>query len=595
MGAGPEQDWPSSERLLACKSVAMPVHNSQIAEAFYRMAEMLEIDGANPFRVRAYRNAARTIEALPESAAQMLAAGKDLAELPGIGRDLAGKIEGMVRTGRLAALEEEERHLPRSLVELAAIPGLGAKRIKLLYDRLGVTTVPGLAKAAAAGKLASLPGFGDKLQAKIRDALARRQPGPPRWRNAAVGETAGDLVAYLKAGVEVIEAEAAGSYRRRRDTVGDLDIVAISGRPAAVIERFVLHPDIAQIVSKGTTRSTVILRSGLQVDLRVVAPESYGAVLLYLTGSKAHNIALRAMAQKRGLKINEYGVFKGRREVAARSETDIYRLLGLPYIPPEIRENRGEIEAAAARKLPRLVELADIRGDLHVHSKASDGRNSIQEMAQAARRLGRDYIAIADHSRHVTIAHGLDPRRLARQMADIDRLNGTRPGIRILKSAEVDILEDGRLDLPDNLLRGLDIVTCAVHSGFGLSEARQTERIIRAMDHPCFDILAHPTGRLIGEREPYAVNMEKIMAAARERGCHLEINAQPERLDLDDTHARMAKEMGLKLAISSDAHGTAGLEAMRHGVDQARRGWLEAEDVLNARSWAEVRKLLRRR
>ena len=573
----------------------MPVHNSEIAAALYRLAEMLEIEGANPFRVRAYRNAARTLEGLPESVAKMLAAGKDLAELPTIGRDLAHQIAEMVKTGRLAALGEAEKRLPRSLIELSTIPGLGAKRIKLLYDKLGVTGIPALAKAAAAGKLSRLPGFGERLEGKIRDALAHRRPGPQRWRNAAVGEVAQDFIGYMRAGEGVEEIEAAGSFRRRRDTVGDLDIVAISERPALVIERFAAYPDVAEILSKGTTRSTIVLRSGLQVDIRVVPAQSYGAVLLYLTGSKAHNIALRAMAQKRGLKINEYGVFKGRREIAARSEEEIYRLLGLPYIEPEIREGRGEIEAAGARRLPKLVNLADIRGDLHVHTKASDGHDSIRDMAEAARKLARDYIAISDHSRHVTIAHGLDQRRLARQMTEIDRLNETRSAVRILKSAEVDILEDGKLDFPDSILKELDIVICAVHSGFALSESKQTERIIRGMDHPCCDILAHPSGRLINEREPYAVNMERVIAAARERGCFLEINAQPERLDLDEVHARMAKDMGVKLAISTDAHSIAGLDLMCFGVDQARRGWLEAEDVLNARPWREVNRLLRKR
>jgi DNA polymerase (family 10) len=571
------------------------MRNSEIATAFYRLAELLEIGGANPFRVRAYRNAARTLEGLPESAEEMLAQGKDLAELPGIGRDLADKIAGMIATGRLAALEAEEKRLPASLIELATIPGLGAKRIRLLHEKLAIAGIPALAKAAAAGQLTGLPGFGPKLQAKIREALAHRRVGPQRWRIDAVGEIARDLLDYLKADPAVEKAEAAGSLRRRRDSIGDLDIVAASRRPAAVIDRFTKFGEVAQISSKGPTRSTVLLRSGLQVDIRVVPGESYGAALLYLTGSKAHNIALRTRAQKRGLKLNEYGIFKGRREITAADESAIYRLLGLPYIEPEIREARGEIEAALAKHLPRLVSLADIRGDLHVHSKASDGQSSIAEMAEAARRRGRTYIAIADHSRHLTIAHGLDERHLARQIEDIERLNQKNPGIRILKSAEVDILSDGKLDLPDSILRELDVVVCAVHSNFDLPEAKQTARIIKAMDHPCFDILAHPTGRLINERQAYTVNIEKLLSAAKERGCFLEINAQPERLDLDDVNARLAKDMGVKLAISTDAHSIAGLDLMGYGVDQARRAWLSAEDVLNARPWPALRRLLRRR
>ncbi len=336
------------------------------------------------------------------------------------------------------------------------------------------------------------------------------------------------------------------------------------------------------------------LRSGLQVDLRVVPRSSYGAALLYFTGSKAHSIKLRGMAVRRGLKINEYGVFKGRRRLAAPTETAIYRLVGLSYIEPELREDRGEIEAASTHRLPKLVTLADIRGDLHAHTSATDGHNTIAEMATAAKARGYDYLAISDHTRHLTVAHGLDARRLAEQIAEIDRLNESLRGFRILKSAEVDILEDGALDLPDGILKELDFTACAIHSKFDLPQAKQTERIIRAMDNPHFNILAYPTGRLIDERQPYEIDMKQIMSAARERGCFLEINAQPERLDLADGHARMAKEAGVKIAVSTDAHSVANLDFMRFGVDQARRAWLEPDDVLNTRRWAELRRLLRR-
>jgi DNA polymerase (family 10) len=337
------------------------------------------------------------------------------------------------------------------------------------------------------------------------------------------------------------------------------------------------------------------LRNGLQVDLRVVPEESYGAALHYFTGSKAHNIAVRTIGVKKGLKINEYGVFRGRRRTAGRTEEEVFAQVGLPFIEPELREGRGEIEAARQGRLPNLVKLSDIRGDLHAHSTASDGHATITEMAKAARARGYQYLSINDHSQRVRIAHGLDPKRLARQLAEIDRLNGSTKEFLILKSTEVDILENGSLDLPDNMLHRLDLTVCAVHSKFGLSRERQTERIIRAMDNPCFDILGHPTGRLINERPPYEVDMERLLLAARERGCYLEVNAQPDRLDLTDLHCRMAKDLGVKVAISTDAHSTTDLDLVRFGLDQARRGWLEADDVLNTRTWPALKRLLRRR
>jgi len=572
----------------------MPVHNAEIAGALYRLAELLEIEGANPFRVRAYRNAARTIESLPESVAVMLARGADLSELPGIGEDLAAKIKEFVETGQLRLLDEVQRRLPPSLLDLTSLPGLGPRRIKLLYDKLGVTSVSALAKALAAGKLRRMAGFGPKLEQKLREALERHVTAAQRVKLATAEEIGEALLDHLKAADGVEEAAIAGSYRRRRDTVGDLDIVVASARPAEAMRRFVSYPEVAEIIAEGSTRSTVRLRSGLQVDLRVVPRPSYGAALLYFTGSKAHSIKLRGMAVKRGLKINEYGVFKGRRRVAGTTEIEIYRLLGLPYIEPELREDRGEIEAASKHRLPKLVTLGDIRGDLHAHTTATDGHNTIAEMAKAAKERGYDYLAISDHTRHVAIAHGLDARRLAKQLVEIDRVNESLRGFTVLKSAEVDILGDGTLDLPDSMLEELDFTVCAIHSKFDLPQEKQTERIIRAMDHPRFNILAHPTGRLINERQPYAIDMERVMRAARERGCFLEINAQPDRLDLADAHARMAKETGVKIAVSTDAHSVAHLGFMRFGIDQARRGWLEPDDVLNTRRWGELRRLLKR-
>ena len=573
----------------------MSVHNSDIANRFYRLAEFLEIEGANAFRVRAYRNAARTIESLPQSVAEMISHGADLSELPGIGKDLAGKIKEIVETGHFHLLEEEERKLPTSLLEMSTIPGLGPKRIKLLYDELKIRSREDLAKAAAADKLERLPGFGRKLSEKIGEALRRQSVAPKRLKLAAAEEIGESLLGYLKATKGVEEAEIAGSYRRRKETIGDIDIVVASEDASEVMARFVSYAEVAKVIAEGSTRSTVLLHSGLQVDLRVVPKSSYGAVLLYFTGSKAHNITLRAMAAKRGLKINEYGVFKGTKQLPTRSEQEIYRLLGLSYIEPELREDSGEIEAARKHRLPALVSLRDIRGDLHSHTKATDGRDTIAAMAKAAKERGYDYLAISDHTRHLTVAHGLDKQRLARQIAEINRINESQRGFRVLKSAEVDILEDGTLDLPDSILEKLDFTICAVHSKLGLPRDKQTARILRAMENPCCNVLAHPTGRLINEREPSDIDMERIMRSARGHGCFLEINAQPDRLDLNDNHARMAKDMGVKVAIATDAHSAAQLEYMRHGVNQARRGWLEADDILNTRSWPELSRVFRRR
>lgn len=573
----------------------MTIHNSEIAEEFYRFAELLEIEGGNPFRVRAYRNAARTIENLGEDVAAMLARRADLTELPGIGKDLAGKITNLVNTGHFALLDDVEHRLPASLVELATIPGLGPKRIKLLHDELGITSPALLGEAIKAGKLDDLPGFGARLIAKITQTLDRQKKEQRRIRLAAAEAVGTDLLAFLKQASAVRQAEIAGSYRRRKDTVGDLDIVAASDEPAEAMARFIAYPEVSEVVAEGSTRTTVLLRSGLQVDLRVVEPASYGAALLYFTGSKAHNIAVRAMAVKRGLKLNEYGVFRKRHRVAGtETEADIYRLFDLPYIEPELRENQGEIDAARAHRLPKLVTMDDIRGDLHVHTEASDGRDTISEIVAAAKARNYAYVAITDHTQRLTIANGLDPRRLRRQMAEIDRLNQSLRGIHVLKSAEVDILEDGRLDLPEDILRDLDLAVCAIHSHFDLPRDKQTARILRAMENPYFTILAHPTGRLINSRDAYEIDIEEILRAAKVHHCFLEINAQPERLDLTEVHARLAKEMGVKLAISTDAHSIANLDFMRFGVGQARRGWIEATDVLNSRTWTELKQLLAR-
>jgi DNA polymerase (family 10) len=572
----------------------MSVRNAEIAETFDRMADLLEIQGANPFRVRAYRNASRTVTGLGRSLADMLAASEELSNLPNIGKDLAGKIQEIVDTGRLAALEELEKEVPAGLVELTRLPGLGPKRVKSLHESLGIHDLDGLERAARKHRIRELPGFGAKTEQRMLEALARHKENEGRHKLADVEEIADAYVEYLEAVPGVNRVVVAGSYRRRQETVGDLDILVTCKKGTPVMQAFVEYDEVDAVSSRGPTRSTVLLRSGLQVDLRVVAEASYGAALYYFTGSKSHNVAVRTIAVKKKLKINEYGVFKGKRRVAGKTEDELFKAVGLRYIEPELRENRGEIEAAQKNRLPHLVSLNDIRGDLHAHSSATDGHSSLRAMAVAAKSRGYAYLAITDHSKRVSIAHGMDETRLRRQIDAVDRLNATLKGIRILKGIEVDILEDGSLDIRDSVLKRLDLVVGAIHSGFASGRDKQSERIIRAMDNPCFTILAHPTGRLINQRAAYEVDMERVMRAALERGCFLELNAQPDRLDLNDVHCRMAKDLGLKLAISTDAHSTSGLDSMRFGVDQGRRGWLEPGDVLNTRSWRELKTLFAR-
>ena len=571
----------------------MTVHNAEVATAFEEMADLLEIEGANPFRVRAYRFAARTLRDLPAEVGEMVAKGEDLTSLPGIGDDLAGKIKEILATGTAAAIEAQRKRVPATLTGLLRIPGLGPKRVKRLAHELKIRSLSELQTAAQAGRVRTLAGFGEKTEQHILDALATRLAEAPRVQRAVAIPSAEALVAYLEQSSGVSRVIAAGSYRRGLETIGDLDILVTAPAGRAVMDRFVAYQEVRDVLARGETKSSVRLQSGLQVDLRVVPQDSYGAALLYFTGSKAHNVVLRQLAQQRGLKLNEYGVFRGDKPVAGETEESVYASLGLPWIPPELREGRGEIDAAKAGRLPHLVDLQDLKGDLHAHTKATDGRHSLQEMAEAARLRGLRYFAITDHSRRLTMAKGLDSARLLQQTEAIDRLNATLSGITILKGIEVDILEDGNLDLPDEVLGRLDLVVGAVHSRFNLSNRRQTERIMKAMDHPHFSILAHPSGRLIGRREPYEVDMLRIIRKARERRCFLEINAHPERLDLTDIHCRMAKEEGVLLAVNTDAHSMLDLENARFGVGQARRGWLEKTDVLNTRPYAELRKLLK--
>lgn len=573
----------------------MPVHNAEVAALFQQIADLLEIENANPFRVRAYRNAARELEALGVPVAELLANGEDLTELPGIGKDLAAKIGEIVETGKCRLLTKLQRATPPSVAEMLQVPGLGPKRVRTLYHELDVNTVEQLARAARDGRVRELHGFGAKTEQRILDALAARSGQPERFELAVAAQYAEPLRAHLAKVPGVVDVVLAGSYRRSRETVGDLDILVTARDARVVMDRFVGYDEVTQVLSRGGTRASVRLRCGIQVDLRVVDAQDFGAALLYFTGSKAHNIELRRLARQRHLKISEYGVFRGRKRVAGDTEASVYETVGLPWIAPELRENHGEIEAARAGRLPKLVELSDLRGDLHAHTRATDGHNTLREMAEAAQSRGFAYLAITEHSRRLTMAHGLDTRRLRRQIEEIDRLNETLRGFTVLKGIEVDILEDGSLDLPDEVLSELDLVVAAVHSQFHLSRTRQTQRILRAFDNPHVSILAHPTGRLLAAREPYDVDMLRVVRAARDSGCCLELNANPDRLDLVDVHCQMAHEEQVLVAISSDAHRVQDFDNLRYGVGQARRGWLEKDDVLNTRPLAKLKSLLRRR
>jgi len=568
----------------------MPVQNAEIVAMFDQTADLLEIKGENQFRVRAYHRAARTIEGLPQSVRNLLSAEKDLTELPGIGKDLAGKIADIVKTGHFKLLEQLKKILPGQLGDMAALPSLGPKRVKLLYDKLKVRTLDDLRRAIKTGRLHELRGFGPTIEKKLAGALEKPM-AIKRFKLAVAEAEAEALVGFLRDGGRVV---VAGSYRRRRDTVGDLDILVTTKQGPAVGAKLTRYENVAEVLAHGPTRTTVVLRSGLQVDVRAVPEQSYGAALLYFTGSKAHNIALRSLANERDWKLNEYGLFSGKRRIAGATEEEVYKKLGLTYIPPELREDRGEIALAKANKLPHIVTVADMRGDLHVHSDWTDGTASIEAMAAAAQARGYAYMALTDHSRRVAMAHGLDPARVSRQVRDIDKLNEKFKGFTILKGIEVDILNDGRLDLPDSILSRLDVVVASVHSFFDLAREAQTDRVVRAMENRHVSILGHPTGRLIGAREPYDIDMDRVISAAHDLGCYLEINAEPDRLDLNDIHAHAAKSKGVKVAVSTDAHSVNGFQYMRFGIDQARRGWLTADDVINTRSLAELRKLLKR-
>ena len=571
------------------------MENKTIADIFTEIADILEIQGENPFRVRSYRNAARTIVDMSRSLESLVKAGEDLEEIPGIGKSMSEKIQEILSTGKCHTLEELRSRVPPGLTELLKLEGLGPKKVKALYDELSVDSVDRLEKAAQAGRLRNLPGMGLKTEEKVLKSIEHYRAGMGRFKLSVGFQYAEALLRHLKGVPGVKRLDPAGSFRRRRETIGDLDILAICGKGCKVMDRFAGYGDVAEVLAKGDTKSSVRLKCGLQVDLRVLEEESYGAALHYFTGSKAHNVTLRERAKEKGLKVSEYGVFRAKDEkrLSGAEEEDVFTAVGLPLIPPELREDRGEVQAAEKGTLPRLIDLSDVRGDLQMHTTASDGKNSILEMAQKAKDTGYAYIAITDHSKAVRVAGGMDEKQLAKHLREIEKANRQISGLRILKGVEVDILPDGTLDLKDDILRECEVVLASVHSRFNMEEGEMTRRVIKAIQNPNVKILAHPTGRLILEREPFKINLREVIQAAVDHGVVLEINAYPDRLDLKDVDARMASDLGAELAINTDAHSALQLELMKFGVFTARRGWIEAKDVINTLPLERLLKALR--
>ena len=555
--------------------------DQQIAKIFNEMADLLEIKGENPFRIRAYRRAAQNIESLPKDASLMT--DKELLEIPGIGQDLAAKIREYISTGRIATFEDLKKDVPEGLSILLSVPSLGPKTAKLLYDRLKIKDIDSLERLVRSHKLSGLPGIKTKTEDNILKGIEMLKRGKERQPVGRILPTANEIIGQLLEKAPVKKISLAGSLRRWKETIKDIDILATSKEAEKVMNAFVHLPLVKEVLMHGPTKSSVVITDGIQVDLRVVEENSFGAALCYFTGSKAHNIRIREMALKAGLKINEYGIFRGKdnKKLGGKNEEDVYRILGLPYIPPELREDTGEIEAALDGRLPRLVELKDIKGDLHVHTKYSDGSYGLEDLVDAARQRGYEYIAITDHTKGLGIARGLNEEKVIDEINEINALNSRLKGFRLLTGTEVDIRSDYTLDLPDNVLKKLDIVVASIHSGFRQSKEQLTNRIIAAIKNPYVTVIAHPTGRLIGERDAYDIDLEKVLVAAKEYGKAIEINAYPLRLDLNDVYARRAKEMGVKMVINTDAHILNQFDYMMYGVSIGRRGWLEKKDILN--------------
>ncbi len=554
--------------------------NIEIAEIFERIADTLEFLQENPFRIRAYRNAARNIRESTKNIKEIAQAGK-LEEIPGIGKDLAAGIREYIETGKMKRYEELKGKVPKELIELLGVQGLGPKTLVNLYKELGIKNLKTLEKALKTDEILKIYGMGEKKVEDIRRGIELFKQSKEKMPLGVALPLAEELIHEIRKIPDTKSTLCAGSLRRMKETVRDLDILTIAKDGSRVIEAFTRLPQVEEILAAGDTKGSVIVRGGIQVDLRVVEPDSYGAAIQYFTGSKEHNIKLRNMAIEKGLKINEYGVFKRDKKIAGKTEEEVYEALGLPCMPPEIREDRGEIEAALEGVLPELVEPGDIKGDLHTHSKWSDGSGTIEELALYAKNFGYEYIAVTDHSVSSYIANGLSVERLYEKKKEVERVNKKIGGIRVLMGAEVDIKGDGSLDYPDRVLKNLDVVIAAVHSGFKSDRDKMTRRIISALQNPYVHAIVHPTGRLIGEREPYDVDVDEVIKVAAHEGKALEINSYYLRLDLNDINVRKAIEKGVKIVISTDTHIPDQLEFIRYGVATARRGWVEKKDVVN--------------
>lgn len=585
------------------------MQNLDVARTLDTLADLLEIQGANPFKIRAYRNAVNTVNSLSRPLSVMVESGEDLTELPGIGKSVATDITELLQTGRVSRLEALSEEFPTTLVELMRLDGVGPKKARKLFDELDVETVDDLERELDAGRVEALDGFGKKSAEKVRRAIEDHRKHTGRFRIHEAEQLIEGLLEHVRKAPDVDRVEVAGSLRRRKETIGDVDILArCEGDGTAVVEHFVDYDGVDRVIGSGPTKGSIVLHSGLQVDLRVIPQRSFGAALQYFTGSKEHNVAVRTRAVKDGIRVNEWGVFRipegadpaelGKEEgerLAGETEEGVYEALGMPWVPPVLRENRGEVEAALGDGLPELVELSDIRGDLQMHSTWSDGKVGIEEMALACSEKGYEYFAITDHSQAMAMVQGLTPQRAREQWEEIEEIRERVGGIEILRSVEIDILKDGELDMPDEILEELDIVVVSVHSLMDQDEATMTKRVIKAISHPQVDILAHPTGRIINRREPFAMDVEAVLTAAADLGVAVELNANPNRLDLSDVHVHRARELGVPVVISTDAHKPEGLDNMRYGVEQARRGWLGTADVLNTRTLAEFREWLGRR
>jgi DNA polymerase (family 10) len=563
--------------------------NKELADLFEKMADILEFKGENPFKISAYRKASRIIGDLTQDIEEIAEQG-ELKDIPGIGEGMAQKIVEYLKTGKVSKFEEVKKGVPDELIAIMDIPGMGPKTLSMLHKEKGISNFSQLEKALEDGSLMGLFGIGEKKIENIKRGILLLKQSQGRMNLGVAFPIAKRIVETLRQKAGSKKIEWAGSLRRMKENIGDIDILATGPNKEKIVQAFTHLPEVKEVLVSGETKASVIVEGGTQIDLRVVEEDSYGAALQYFTGSKGHNIHLRGIAKAKGIKINEYGVFKGKKKIAGKEEKDVYRSLGMDWIEPELREDRGEIEEAQEKRLPKLIQESEIKGDLHVHSKWSDGTSSIEEIAEAAQKMGYQYVAICDHTKSLKIAHGLDESRLMKQMEEIDRINEKLKGFQILKGTEVDILTDGKLDLSEKILEKLDFVVASVHSGFKQDRERMTKRIIKALENPCIHVLGHPSGRLLGARDPYEVEIDELMEAAKKYGKALEINAYFERLDLDDIHCRKAKQMGIRVAIGTDSHHLDQMWMMSLGVAVARRGWLETKDVLNTFSLKEILK-----